>query len=76
MPGANWKKSEKYFFFVLACHELVLDGSIDIFKLSTLIEVPSINLSNIKSIKNEYFFRYNSSEKILGTPGIEPGAAG
>ena len=38
-----------YFFVVLSCHYLVQDGSINIFKLSTLEEVLLINPGNIKN---------------------------
>ena len=50
----------------------MLDGSINIFKLSTLLEVPSINLGNIK---NE-FLQKNMSEKFLGMPRIISGLLG
>ena len=55
-------------FVLLVCHYPVLDGSINIFKLSTLEEVPSINLGNIK---NE-FLQKILSEKFLGMPRITP----
>ena len=53
----------KSFFVLPACHELVIGGSINIFKLSTL-KVPSINSATSRI------------QEFLGTLRIEPGAAG
>ena len=56
------KEVSLIFFVVLACHLLVLDGSMNVFKLFHTLK---INLSNMKN-----------SKKFLVTPRIKPGAAG
>ena len=67
----NLRVAFNYFFVALACHLLVLDGSINIVKLSTLYLL-SINLTNIKNqFLQIQFVRKKSSEKFLGIPRIE-----